>query len=165
MDIKSFVKEFESVKDKTAFIRKHLKTRYVDYGTKISLCKSIIRQSMYKDINGKKMFVIDSPSRYLFFVLTIVSTYVDIEMPIDGVKRMQLIDEIEKYDLMDSISEALGNEYTKFNALLSVMVEDEINNNDLRSMLETKLETLSLISNQIPWEKIINHENNSDNKS
>lgn len=164
MKINEFIKGFENAKDKENYVRGHVVHSYVDYETKIAICKSIVKSSMYKEVNGKKMFVIDSPMRYMFFVLAIISSYTDIELLDDGMNRMKVFNSLEKHDVISVIANVMRREYTSFSSILNVMVEDEIKNNDLRSLLDTKIEALSLVASQIPWEKIIN-ESTINNKA
>lgn len=160
MKIDTFIKGFDTAKDREVYVSGHLKTRYIDYEEKIVLCKSIIKNSMFKKVNGKDLFYIDSPMRWVFFTFSVITSYTDIDMPDDGVQRMRVFNEIEKHDVMTVISKVLGNEYLSLQSILNVMVEDEIRNNDLRAMLETKIEALSLVSSKIPWEKFIGESTN-----
>ncbi len=162
VSIKEFIEGFDNAKDKEYYVKKHLITGYIDYEHKIALCRSILNQSMYKNVNGKKMFVIDSPMRWMFFVFSIITSYTNIEVPEDGTKRMKIFNEIEKHDVMNTLSTVLGKEYGAFSSLLNVMVEDEIRNNDLRAMIETKIEALNLVSGKIPWEKLLSETTNNN---
>lgn len=165
MKIKDFIDGFEKARDKELFVNNCINKRYLDYELKIAICRSIIKNTMYQEVNGKNMFVIDSPKRWMFFVFSIISNYTEIEMPDNGAKRIELFNEIEKHDVMRVLSKVLGKDYKDFSVLLDVMVEDEIKNNDLRAMLETKIEALSMVASKIPWERLMNNEDKSNGKN
>ena len=155
MKIDEFIDGFEKARDKDNFVKGVIVKNYLNYENKIAICQSIINQSMYREVNNKKMFVIDSPKRWMFFVFSIVSSYTSIEVPDDGMKRMKLFNQLQKYNVMANISNVLAREYQEFATLLNTMVEDEIRNNDLKAMLETKIEAISMVASRIPWERLM----------
>lgn len=160
MKIDEFIDGFEKARDKDNFVKGVIVKNYLNYENKIAICQSIINQSMYREVNNKKMFVIDSPKRWMFFVFSIVSNYTNIEVPEDGMKRMKLFNQFQKYNVMANISNVLAREYQEFATLLNTMVEDEIRNNDLKAMLETKIEAISMVASRIPWERLMSQNEN-----
>jgi hypothetical protein len=160
MKIDEFIDGFEKARDKDNFVKGVIVKNYLNYENKIAICQSIINQSMYRNVNNKKMFVIDSPKRWMFFVFSIVSSYTSIEVPEDGMERMKLFNQLQKYNVMANISNVLAREYQEFATLLNTMVEDEIRNNDLKAMLETKIEAISMVASRIPWERLMSKNEN-----
>ncbi len=165
MKIEEFIDGFEKARDKELYVNNCISKRYLNYEIKVAICKSIIKNSMYQKINEKNMFIVDSPKRWMFFVFSIISNYTEIEVPEDGSKRMELFNEIEKHDVMSTITKVLDKEYETLSLLLDVMVKDEIMNNDLRAMLETKIEAMGMIASRIPWERLMNSESKGKNKN
>lgn len=146
----------QQIKPEETFVNKHIKTRYVPYATKIDMSKSIIKFCMYKEINNKKVFVPNSPQRYCLFVQAIIDLYTDLEWDTTILDGEELRDISRDFDLLESnglvevLFSIIGEDISKFTTVLNMVLDDEVStNHSVVSFLETKLETLSIMSNSI----------------
>lgn len=149
MLISEFVEKYNEAKQKNAFVNKHIVTNYITYETKISLAKNIVEISMYKDINGKKVFVPNTPVRYMLFVQALIDSYTDLEWDKtdDGVLDVsEDFNDLEKNGLVEIIIAAIGDDITKFTTVLNMVVDDTIDTNrSIVPFLETKFEAISML--------------------
>lgn len=152
MFISEFVEKYNETKQKNAFLNKHIKTHYIKYETKISLAHNIVDISMYKEINGKKTFIINSPIRYMLFIQALIDYYTDLEWD-KGVndKGEEVVDvskgfnTLEQYGVVEALIAAIGDDVTKFTTVLNMVVDDEIDaRRSIVPFIETKLEAASI---------------------
>lgn len=141
----------QQIKPEETFVKKHIKTRYVPYATKIDISKSIIKFCMYKEINNKKVFVPNSPQRYCLFVQAIIDLYTDLEWDttiLDGEELRDIsrdFDLLECNGLVEVLLSIIGEDISKFTTVLNMVLDDEVStNHSIVSFLETKMETLSM---------------------
>lgn len=145
MKIEQFIDEFNKSQDKEAYVKKHITKEYIPYSHKISLCNNIAEFTTHKQVQGRKIFSIDTAMRYMLFVLTIIESYTDIELGLDD-KRMKAFDLIEQYNVMFFIANCMGNEYKRLDTVLKMQVDDIYSNErDLPSFLDTKIDAINLV--------------------
>ena len=159
MLISEFAEKYNTSKQKDAFVKKHIKTTYIPYYQKIDAVRQIVKATMYKNINGKDTFVINSPLRYFLFVRTVIELYTDLEWDkfekekeIDGFIVQYDIskdfDILEQNGLIESIMNAIGDDFTKFTTVLNMVVDDEVDlNRSIIPFFETKFEAVSMLLN------------------
>lgn len=149
MKIEQFIEEFNNAKDKEAYVRKHITHDYIPYSQKVSICNQIAEYSTHKEVQGKKMFWNNSSLRYMLFVFAIIEEYTDIELGKDA-DRISAFDLMEHFNVMYFVSTCLGEEYKRLDTVLKMQVDDIYSNErDLVSFLETKMTSLSLISERL----------------
>lgn len=153
MLVSEFVKEYQQSKQKNAFIKKHIKTNYIPYTTKIDIAKSIVNVCMYKEVNGTRLFVQNSPARYHLFIQGVVNQYTDLEWDKaengddDFVKGFDLL---EENGLVEGIFVTIGDDIQKFMTVLNMVVDDEVDmNRSVVSFFETKVESVSILLDTI----------------
>ena len=137
-------------KPEDTFINNHIKTHYVSYVTKIEMSKSIVKLSMYKNVNDKKVFVPNSPQRYCLFVQAVIDLYTDLEWDMvesGDVRNISMdFDLLEQNGLVEALFSSIGEDVSKFTTVLNMVLDDEVDQN--RSMipfLETKFEAMSIV--------------------
>lgn len=130
ISVEMFVKTYKAnskAKDKTFedFINKHITTSYVDFVTKKTYCDLIIKSSCYQEDGDREFVKIDSATRYMFFVMRLISLYTDIEIN-DVVKEY---DELNKVGAIETLISAIPEkEYLEFSNLLNMRMDDFIDN-------------------------------------
>lgn len=145
MKLNDFVQFFKSTKNKEQFVKEHIKTTYLPYEDKISLCKEIADRTMWITVNDKQVFSVNSPMRYMLFVQGIVQYYTDIEIPDDGESRLLAFNEFEKNGITSYLPEAIGSDYKALNTVLSMVYDDVIaNETNLITYFDRKLKAASL---------------------
>ena len=145
MKIEQFIDEFNKSQNKEAYVKKHIVREYIPYSHKISLCNNIAEFTTHKQVQGRKIFSIDTAMRYMLFVLTIIESYTDIELGKDD-KRMQAFDLIEQYNVMFFVANCMGEEYKRLDTVLKMQVDDIYSNErDLPSFLDTKIDAINLV--------------------
>lgn len=148
MLISEFVKDYQTSKQQNAYVKKQIKTNYVPYLSKIEISKNIVKSSMYKDVNGKDTFVINSPLRYNLFVQSVIDLYTNLEWDKrdDGTRDIvRDFDLLEEHGLVEAVFNTIGNDIQKFTTVLNMVVDDEMDlNRSMVAFLETKYEALSM---------------------
>jgi hypothetical protein len=145
MTVREFVDEYNKCKTdslKDQFFKSHVKTKYINYAKKIGICEEIISRSMHKEINGEKVFYINTPSRYMLYIVSIVETYMDIKLdPESFLAEFDLIEEYSIGLMLINYVEDCGI----FETVLKMMVEDKIDSErNIINWLDSKVEALKL---------------------
>lgn len=148
MNVNDFITGFNEANDKEKYIRKHIKTYYVNYEDKITEAEKIIRMSNEKEINNEKVFMINSATRYLLFILAVIKLYTDIE--IDNTNAMLQFNILEKYGVIDLLPSVIGIDYERFSTVLGMIHDDYmVNNRELVSYLENKSKVFVEVINDL----------------
>ena len=154
MNIVEFLESFNKAEDKNAFVREHIVVSYLPYEKKMGLCKNIIDSADYTpnlEVIDKKYYSPNASMRFLFFSMSIVNTYTDIELDKIDEKRNDVIGGFNKLDengVFEILFQELGKEYSKMKLILAMMVED-VNNkeNSLVGFLSTKFDAFETLYN------------------
>ena len=132
-NVKSFVEEYEKQlndADKAKFLRSNLKTeKYMPYADKLALAENIVRSSSYATIkeDGKlkqtSRIALNSPMRYILFVMTVVDKYTNIEVNFGNI--MPDFDALNFNSLIEVIFEKIGDRETaEFNTVVEMVLND-----------------------------------------
>ena len=132
-NVKSFVEEYEKCSnndDKTRFLKSKLKTeKYMSYADKLTLAENIVRSSSYAMIkeDGKlkqtDRIALNSPMRYILFVMTVVDKYTNIEVNFGNI--MPDFDALNFNSLIEVIFEKIGDKETaEFNTVVEMVLND-----------------------------------------
>ena len=127
MDIGKFIDEYVATKDagaKERLAKKHVTTTYLDYAKKIEEAKKIVKFSCY---DGDGIFKINSPLRFMLFTISVVRSYTDLEFTQENF--IGQFDLLMKHGVMDSIVSNIGQDYSAFETLLKMTLDDEYENN------------------------------------
>ena len=152
MLISEFITGFKVSKQQNAYVKKHIKTNYIPYETKIALSKKIVDLSMYKEVNGKKVFVQNTPNRYMLFIQAVIDNYTDLEWNgEDGSKDiLGGFNQLEKNGIIEILFSSIGDDIQKFTTVLNMIVDDETDlNRSVVSYMDTKIEALSIMLDTI----------------
>ena len=131
-NVKSFVEEYEkcSNDDRAKFLKGKLKTeKYMPYAEKLSIAEKIIQSSSYaiiKDdgvLNKTDKIALNSPMRYILFVMTVVDKYTNIEVNFNNI--MPDFDALNFNSLIEIIFEKIGDKETaEFNTVVEMVLND-----------------------------------------
>ena len=132
-NVKSFVEEYEkcsSNDDKVKFLKSKLKTeKYIPYADKLTLAENIINHSSYAMIkeDGKlkqtDRIALNSPMRYILFVMTVVDKYTNIEVNFQNI--MPDFYALNFNSLIEIIFEKVGDKETaEFNTVVEMVLND-----------------------------------------
>ena len=132
-NVKSFVEEYEKQltdADKAKFLRSKLKTeKYMPYADKLTLAENIVKSSSYamvKEDGALKQtnrIALNSPMRYILFVMTVVDKYTNIEVNFKNV--MPEFDALNFNSLIEVIFEKVGDkEIAEFNTVVDMVLND-----------------------------------------
>lgn len=124
INVKEFVDGYTKSKNKALYLKKLEIVDYVSYGQKAFLADKIIKSSSY-DENGYVR--INSPSRYLIFVYTILKTYTNLDL--ESESMLEDFDLLNKHGIVDEIFALVPEkEINEFNKVLSMTYDDFITN-------------------------------------
>ena len=76
------MEEFNSkntIDEKKEFIKSCIKTQYVPYEVKADTAKAIINACYWRNVDGRKVFHVDSVARYMVTMMAIVELYTNID--------------------------------------------------------------------------------------
>ena len=132
-NVKSFVEEYEKCSnndDKAKFLKSKLKTeKYMSYADKLALAENIVKSSSYAMIkeDGKlkqtDRIALNSPMRYILFVMTVVDKYTNIEVNFGNI--MPDFDALNFNSLIEVIFEKVGDKETaEFNTVVEMVLND-----------------------------------------
>ena len=141
MKVQEFITQYKLYGDD--FIAKHLTNLYVSYARKIAEAHKIVDLTMYKEVNGVRHFWHDTPTQYNLFIQRLIANYTDIEMdnPLEDYDSLDALGLIEKI-----IAIIPQSEYSEFNTVLKMVVDDEINNiRSIPSYIDTKIDAIMLL--------------------
>ena len=160
MNINEFIGYYKMSKDKKAECEKHIKeSKYVPYLTKITECDNIVRVTMEKEPG---MYVQNTPGRYLYFNMKLISIYTDIEMTMEnGLQLTENYDLLNECGALDILIDCIPkHEFKEFSTLLSMCVDDYMaNNRDFTSYIDKKWESLmQLALNSVETENKLDQE-------
>ena len=132
-DVKSFVEEYEkqlSDVEKNSYLKNKLKVeKYLSYSDKVLLAERIVNGSSYAIVkedgvlNKTDKIKINSPMRYILFVMTIIDKYTNITVNFNDV--MPEFDYLNKNGLFEIIFNKIGDrEIGEFNTVVEMVLDD-----------------------------------------
>lgn len=132
-NVKGFVEEYEKQStdaDKAKFLRSKLKTeRYMPYADKLAVAENIVKSSSYAmvkedgELKQTDRIALNSPMRYILFVMTIVDKYTNIEVNFKNI--MPDFDALNFNSLIEVIFEKVGDKETaEFNTVVDMVLND-----------------------------------------
>ncbi len=140
INLNEFVEGYEKAKTKSSYLKKFVVNNYVPYGEKVFLSNKIVESTSYDE---RKNVRIDSPSRYLLFVYTLLKSYTNLDL--DASKMTECFDLLNKNGIVDElIKEIPENEINEFNKVLSMVYEDFMTNHyEIHGFIENIIEKIS----------------------
>jgi hypothetical protein len=142
MTLKEFIGYYKIAKDKKAECEKRVqKNKYVPFLSKIAECENIVRVTMEKDDS----FVQNTPGRFIFFNMTLIKTYTDIEFDMEnGLQLTESYDTLNECGAIETLINCMPvHELKEFKTILDMCVDDYmVNHRDLTSYIDKKLNGL-----------------------
>lgn len=160
MTIEQLVKElsmpiYKKDDDKIRFLKKHLKTDYLDYLAKIELCRQTLFKSMYIEVDDKEVYKPDSPLRYALTISAYLQAYYDFEL---SNIFMDDLNALEKNGLTELVIKAIGSDIERLNVVMKMMVDDLDYANSLVPFLDIKTEAIDIALNALSKASEVNRE-------
>lgn len=132
-NVKSFVEKYEkqlSDVEKNSYLKNNLKVeKYLSYSDKVLLAERIVNGSSYAIVkedgvlNKTDKIKINSPMRYILFVMTIIDKYTNITVNFNDV--MPEFDYLNKNGLFEIIFNKIGDrEIGEFNTVVEMVLDD-----------------------------------------
>ena len=122
MTVKDFVNGFKDARDKEKYVGEHIANKYIPFDEKIGAAKTIVDRSHYKEVDGEKTYVKDSPLEYLLIMISMTELYTDIELSSDN--RLKGFDMLESIGFYEVFLKVLGAEASRFNTILAMVRDD-----------------------------------------
>ena len=140
INVKKFVDGYMKTKNKQQYLKKLTVVDYVGYERKMFLCQKIVDTTSY---DKEKNIKIDSPSRYLVFVYTLLSTYTNLDL--HGDSMLDDFNTLNKCGLIDEIVGLIKeSEVKEFENVLSMTYEDFMTNHyEIHGFIENIIEKIS----------------------
>lgn len=154
MDYKKFIDEYNVANDKTKYVQKHMLNSYVPYEDKVAECRKIIDITSHKmvTVNDQehKIYWNNTPMQHMFYILTLISLYTDIEWTKDSGdsnENLKVYNELSKNgSIYTIISLIIPFEKQSFDTVLNMVEEDTYENErSIPSYLDTKIDALELM--------------------
>lgn len=138
MLVKDFINEFKNKRIQNSktqpdavneYIKHVLEVKdYVPFADKRELCKIVLDATCTKDGGIVKS---DGLSRYILFTLSMLTKYTNLTFENDDdLDSMDQYDLLCQNNLLDPILECIGEEYSRCNNILNMMLADVIENNN-----------------------------------
>lgn len=132
-NVKNFVEEYEKCSnndDKAKFLKSKLKTeKYMPYADKLALAENIVKSSSYAMVKEDGVLkqtdriALNSPMRYILFVMTVVDKYTNIEVNFKNITPD--FDALNFSSLIEIIFEKVGDKETaEFNTVVDMVLSD-----------------------------------------
>lgn len=149
---KQFVTKYNDTEDKIEFCKSHIINNYIDYQTKLSEVNRIADLGNHSSIlflddnaNEKQGYLRNTPVMYFLLKMKLLECYTDINIK-EG-EDLQVYNALEEIGAIDAlISSIPESEVAKWNSMLQMVNDDiYINERDLVSYLDTKVDALSVV--------------------
>lgn len=157
MKIQEFVEEYKNLGDseKISLLKEHITTKYLPYERKMVICNNIISSADYTpkvDVVNKKYYSPNTPMRFVFFCMSIIEEYTDLECNLIMINDEEKKDIIGGFNLLDeenvfeSLTRELGREYKALDTVLKMMIDDtNMKECNLVEFLSTKLDSVKTL--------------------
>ena len=156
MTVEELIKDVEKQKKlkKEYDFSQHLKMQYMPYAEKCSLVKSILDNTSYVEVLGKRTYKRNTSGMLFVFTMQMISQYTDLEFSSDEV--VQTYDVLMETGLMNKLMMQIPEgEIEILRGMLDMQRDDEeVNTRSLISFFETKMDALQMAMDGINkmWE-------------
>ena len=154
-EIKKFVEEYEAQigdSEKTKFLKTKLKTEvYLSHSEKLIAAELIVKNSSYAILKNEetgemkqtKRIKINSPMRYILFVMTVIDKYTNLKVNFKDV--LPEYDYLNKNGLIEIIFNKIGDkEVGEFNAVIDMILNDFMTNEyEFKNFINEKIYQLN----------------------
>lgn len=165
MKVDDFIQGYEkALKSKSAvnnadkYLEKHVVKKYIPYSVKMAEAHNIILRSSF-DVDNK--FYINSPLRYILFIVSVFTNYTDIEF--DASMIGAEYDKLAENNVIDPFIEIIGDDYGVFQTVVNMTLDDFIENErSFPSFLEHGMEAIKSTLEGVDFENLISSLNNNN---
>ena len=167
MKVNEFVDGFKKANDKEKYVRKHIVNTYIPYAEKITECKRIANVSMYRlDEKGVRHLSIDTPTRYMLFIVTIVKKYTDIEFDSENV--LDGFDALNNDSIDGVIISLIGDDFDIFKSVFDMVINDVLDRerniiNYFDNKIDSFIHLLESLDTDFIERGVINNVNDKEN--
>lgn len=149
MEYTNFVIQYNTAKDKEAFCKKHVTTKYVPYADKMSKASGIAYASTHSVPDQPQIYKKNTPALYFSTIIRLLSLYTDIEY--DEKNVVDVYDKLSECGALNILLSAIPeSEVTEFRALVDMYVSDIYESErDISSVIENKMEAIRLVANTV----------------
>lgn len=145
--VKIFVKLYNDSRDKEKMITKYITSKYLPYAMKMAEARRIVERSSNIDVDGKQMFSISSPMRWVLYVVSVITNYTSLEFSSDVMADFDLLN---ASGAIETIFATIGKDLDEYNTVLNMTFDDYLSNNhDIVTFLEDKFMALGALINSI----------------
>lgn len=131
------LKSKSSVNTVEKYIEKHITKKYLPYAMKMAEAHNIVKSSSYYADADTKRFRLNSPARYILFVVSVLTHYTDIEF---GKNVSEDYDALAECGALEGIITAIGEDYDVFQTVVNMTLDDEMSNErELASFFEHRI--------------------------
>lgn len=128
MKVDEFIQGYEkALKSKSnvntaeKYLEKHITRKYLPYSIKMAEARNIVWRSSFNDDNK---FYLDSPVRYILFVVSVLTNYTDIEFATVG----EDYDKLAECGAIEAIIATIGEDYDAFQTVVNMTLDDLMTN-------------------------------------
>lgn len=126
MNIELFIKEMNGTHS-DAVLEKHIVRKYVPFEEKLAQAQRIVDASCYKEIEGIRIYYVDSVSRYYLFIKSIIEMYTDLTFQEN--ESLKGYNMLAENGLIDKIIEKIpDNEYITYSKIVAMVANDKAEN-------------------------------------
>lgn len=143
ISVLNFIKDSKKAADIDKYMKQRIVVDYIPFEEKIARAQRVINATSYRtlDVDGKerKEFAPSSPSRYMFFILEVISAYTDIS--IDFKNAPECFNMLNKEALTDMIINYIPErEYNEFGTVFDMVFNDLLDEErSVTSFIENRL--------------------------
>lgn len=147
------LKSKSSVNTVEKYIEKHITKKYLPYAMKVAEAHNIVNSSSYYADADTKRFRLNSPARYILFVVSVLTHYTDIEI---GQNVSEDYDALAECGAIEILVAAIGDDYSEFQTVLDMVLDDEIaNERELVPFLEHGIVAAQKIFEDVDTDSIV----------
>ena len=149
MNVEFFVKQIAMNKDKEGYLTDRVKVQYIPYENKIARCEQIINISSYIEVDGHKIYRVNTPIRLVLTSLTLINEYTDIDINFEDESFLKDYNTLEAKGLIDDLLKQIPErEYKTWMTLLQMIDGDkQENERSLITYIDTKLTAIQQVLN------------------
>lgn len=124
---------------------KHITVKYMPYSEKVALVKSVIANTSYIEVDGKKVYKRNTASMLFVFTMQLIQKYTDVEFEANDV--VAAYDKLMESGIMNCLMTQIPEEEISIlrNMLDMQRDDEEENTRSIVSFLETKANVLDII--------------------
>lgn len=145
MNVEFFVKQIAMNKDKEGYVKQRLAKNYIPYEEKIASCENIIRNTSFvkDETSGELIYKRNTPACNLFFNLTLIDRYFDIDINFEN--ALADYNKLEENGYTDMLLKNIPtNEYISWSKVFEMVANDFVDNErSLVAYLETSIKAIN----------------------